>query len=325
MPSTTNPTFHLISVRELHPTFGAEISGVDFSRDVPDDVFGEILAAVTKYGICIFRATGLDDARHVRFAARFGELDDVTPYLAGGRPHRLSSAQLFDVGNVDLDGSVFAVDGVRSEWNRGNTLFHVDSSFNPRRASYSLLRAHELPPPNTGGATEYADTRTAFDELPEALKTELLAKQYIAAHSLWHSRKTAAPQTFAHVDPTDYPMGRHLLVQRHEPSRRMNLYLAAHVHHIEGPGLDLDLDAAQSRALFDMLYRHATQPRYVLRVEWQQPGDLILWDNTCVMHRATGGSFEGRYRRDMRRATVHDASSTAWGFNEHTDVRQGLP
>jgi alpha-ketoglutarate-dependent 2,4-dichlorophenoxyacetate dioxygenase len=204
-------------------------------------------------------------------------------------------------------------------FSQGNGLFHVDSSFNPRRAGYSLLRAHELPPRGTGGNTEYADTRTAFDELPAALKQELVEKDYIAAHSLWHSRKTAAPEFFADIQPEDYFMSRHKLIQRHEPSGRTNLYIAAHVHHIEG------LEPEKSKELFQTLYRHAMQPKYVLSVEWENDGDLILWDNTCVMHRATGGSFEGKYRRDMRRTTVHDGSSLAWGLNEKSDVRQGLP
>ncbi|KAJ9323545.1 hypothetical protein DTO027B5_4486 [Paecilomyces variotii] len=176
---TTEPSFKHITIKELHPTFGAEISGIDFSKPVDDDVFQEVLAAITKYGVCVFRQAGLDDERHVQFARKFGELDDVTPYIVGGRPHRLPFVELFDVGNVDLDGSVFAMDNVRRDWNKGNSLFHVDSSFNPRRAGYSLLRAHELPPKGTGGNTEYVDTRTAFDELPSDLKTELLSNDYI--------------------------------------------------------------------------------------------------------------------------------------------------
>lgn len=202
---------------------------------------------------------------------------------------------------------------------QGNGLFHVDSSFNPRRAGYSLLRAHELPPAGMGGETDFADVRTAFDELPSALKDELREKDYIAAHSLWHSRKTAAPATFADVNPDDYPMGRHRLVQRHEASGRETMYIAAHIHHIEG------LTPEESQALFDQLFHHATQSRYVLRIGWEQLGDLILWDNTSVMHRAVGGSFEGKFRRDMRRATVHDGSGSAWGLNEQSQVRQGLP
>lgn len=161
--------------------------------------------------------------------------------------------------------------------------------------------------------------RTAFDELPPELKTELKEKDYIAAHSLWHSRKVAAPITFTNINPEDYPMSRHKLVQKHEASGRETLYLAAHIHHIEG------LDAAASAALFNRLYVHATQPKYVLRVEWKGAGDLVVWDNTCVMHRAAGGSFEGKYRRDMRRATVHDGSCSAWGLNERSEIRQGLP
>ena len=97
---------------------------------------------------------------------------------------------------------------------KGNNLFHVDSSFNPRRAGYSLLRAHELPPRGTGGATDYADTRTAYDELPEVLKQELLDNDYVACHSLYHSRKTASPGFLEDINPEDHFMSRHRLVQR---------------------------------------------------------------------------------------------------------------
>ena len=202
---------------------------------------------------------------------------------------------------------------------QGNSLFHVDSSFNPRRAGFSLLRAVELPPAGMGGATEYADTRTAFDELPEDLKTELLTKDYVACHNLMHSRKKAAPDVLGHLEPEKAFMSRHKLVQPHEPSGRMNLYIAAHVHHIEG------LEPEQSQKLFDRLYAHAQQPKYVLSMPWENAGDLVIWDNTCVMHRATGGSYAGKYKRDMRRATVHDGSSYAWGLNEKTQERQGYP
>jgi alpha-ketoglutarate-dependent 2,4-dichlorophenoxyacetate dioxygenase len=151
------------------------------------------------------------------------------------------------------------------------------------------------------------------------LKEDLLREGYIVDHSLVHSRKLAAPEYCATMDPLDYPMGRHKLVQIHEPSGRMNLYIAAHAHHIEG------LDPESSRKLLDKLYEHAKQPKYVFEVVWENVGDLVIWDNTCVMHRSVGGSFEGKYKRDMRRATVHDGSSQAWGLNEHSDVRQGLP
>jgi alpha-ketoglutarate-dependent 2,4-dichlorophenoxyacetate dioxygenase len=202
---------------------------------------------------------------------------------------------------------------------QGNSLFHVDSSFNPRRAGFSLLLAHELPPQGYGGATAFADTRAAYEDLDEHLKQHLLERDYVAGHSMHHSRKVASPEFFADVNPEDYPFGRHRIVQRHERSGRMNLYIAAHVHHIEG------LEPAESRALFEKLYSHAQQDKYVVEVQWKQPGDLVIWDNTAVMHRAVGGAFQSKYRRDVRRATVHDDSSQAWGLNEHSNVRQGLP
>lgn len=176
--------------------------------------------------------------------------------------------------------------------NKGNSLFHVDSSFNPRRAGYSLLRAHELPPKGTGGATEFADTRTAFEELDEDLKQELLERDYVACHSLYHSRKLAAPEALSGLKPEEHFMGRHRLVQRHEGSGgRWNLYVASHVHHLE------NVDPEESRRVVERVYGHACQEKFVVSVEWEDEGDLVVWDNTCVMHRSTGGSFEGRFRR----------------------------
>ncbi|KAF2085429.1 alpha-ketoglutarate-dependent 2,4-dichlorophenoxyacetate dioxygenase [Saccharata proteae CBS 121410] len=308
-----------LSIIKLHPTFGAEIRGVDFAKPLDDVVFAEILDAITKYGVCVFRKTDLDDEHHVQFASRFGDLDDVKPYTAHGKKHRLSTEYLFDVSNLTETGSVAPLTSHRHAMNRGNTLFHVDSSFNACRSSYSLLRAAQLPPSGTGGNTEYADARTAWDDLTDELKKELLARDYVACHSLMHSRKMAAPEMLAHVDPTASPMSRHRLVQRHEPSGRMNLYIASHVHHVES------LSEEESQALLEKLYEHAQQPRYVLSIPWENDGDLILWDNTCVMHRATTGGYEGKYVRDMRRATVHDASENAWGLNERSDFRQGYP
>lgn len=112
-------------------------------------------------------------------------------------------------------------------------------------------------------------------------------------------------------------MSRHKLIQKHEPSGRMNLYIASHAHHIEG------VSAEKSKELLSTLYKHACQSKYVVSIDWQNNGDLLLWDNTCVMHRAAGGSFEGKYKRDMRRTTVHDGSIHGWGLNEQTTDRMG--
>ena len=246
----------------------------------------------------------------------------VRRYLSPQRKLRYAHLELFDAGNVDDGGAVISTDSARAHSNRGNTLFHVDSSFNPRRASFSLLRAVALPPPGTGGDTEFADSRTALAELPADLRAALAAAGgdgAVGAHSMAHSRRLASPEYFADLDATAAPMARHRLVQRHEPSGRPNLYVGAHLHHIEG------LPAAESAALVARLNAHVAQERYVFAVAWEQPGDLVVWDNRCVQHRAApGGSFEGRFARDLRRTTVHDDSPTAWGENDRDVTMPGF-
>jgi len=314
-----DPPYKTLSVKELHPTFGAEVHGVDFSQPISEEVLEEIVAVMAKYGFCVFRNTGLTDTAHVEFSRLFGELDDIRPYMTAGRKMRFEYIELFDAGNIDEKGEVLDPNAPRSHYGKGNALWHVDSSFNPRRAGFSLLRAYEIPPPGHGGDTQFADSRTAFDELPADLKDELLREDYVAAHSLYHSRKQGSPEFFKDLDPTQYKMHLHRLVQQHEPSGRMNLYVAAHAHHIEG------VSPEKSKELLDTLIKHATQPKNTVSVSWENVGDLIVWDNTCVMHRAAGGSYEGKYRRDLRRTTVHDGSNAAWGLNERVDSRTGFP
>lgn len=161
--------------------------------------------------------------------------------------------------------------------------------------------------------------RAAYRDLDAEFKQFLHEKGFIARHSLLHSRKLAAPECFKDVEPADHFMSRHSLLQVHERTGIRTIYLAKHIHSLEGVSLE------ESQAILDRIFDHATQDKYVINVEWHDPGDMIVWDNTCTMHRAVSGEFATKYRRDMRRATVHDDSSLAWGFNEKSDKRMGLP
>lgn len=164
-----------------------------------------------------------------------------------------------------------------------------------------------------------------------------------------HSRKKAAPQDspwLQEIDPAKLPMGRHSILQQHRPSGRMNLYIANHLHHLEYPPSTSPPAQTQAQTqststytytydpvpepkstkIINELLTHATQSKYVISIPWLSNGDLIVWDNTCVMHRAGEGTFTSQgYVRDMRRCTVHDGGADAWGWNERTEVRQGLP
>ncbi len=132
-----------------------------------------------------------------------------------------------------------------------------------------------------------------------------------------HNRKLAAPDIYASVDPHDFPFSKHKLVVPHTNGRN-TLYVTSYIHHIDG------MSEADSQQLVDTLLAHAAQPRFTHLVEWQNDGDLIMWDNTAVLHRATGGQYLTKHVRDMRRTTSHDVGPHGLGMNKEA-FRQGLP
>jgi alpha-ketoglutarate-dependent 2,4-dichlorophenoxyacetate dioxygenase len=243
------------------------------------------------YAVCVFRGTALTDESHIAFSRLLGQLEHA-PSLFGKGVKRFQHPELFDAGNLDASGQIL-VDERRRLYNKGNALWHTDSSFNPHRSAYSLLLAHEVPP--AGGDTEFADMRAAYDALPGAMKERL--ENLTAEHWLWHSRMLAGYPEPTEQERRAKPPAQHKLVQVHPGSGRKSLYIAAHASHIVGWPIE------DGRRLIRELIEFATQPEFVRAVAWRQPGDLVIWDNRCTMHRAT--SFEDtRYRRDMRRTTV---------------------
>lgn len=200
---------------------------------------------------------------------------------------------------------------------RANSLWHSDLAYNPRRSSYSLLRAVELPSrdPGTGeieGNTEFADSRTACEELAAGKKRELLTKDWTGVYNAAHSRKLGAPEYFKDVNPEEGPMARHKVVQEHVESGRMNLCVGAYLWRLEdGEGETV----SGSEEIIEFLNEHVAKKRFVASVRWEQPGDLVIWDNRAVLHRAGQFKGVGKHRRDMRRTTAFDQGPTAWGLN----------
>jgi len=277
----------------LGPGFVAEVHGVDFSRPVDPQTFAAIVAGMDRYGVSVFRNTGLDDEAHIAFSRLFGELERA-PKLFGSKLARFSHPELFDAGNLDREGNIL-VDDRRRMYNKGNALWHTDSSFNPHRSQYSLLLAHEVPP--SGGDTQFADMRGAYEALPAVMKERI--EGLVAEHWLWHSRQLAGYPPPTEDEKAAKPPARHALVQVHAGSGRKTLYIAAHASHIVGWPIE------EGRKLIGELIEFATQPRFTYTLGWKQPGDLVIWDNLCTMHRAT--AFEDtRFRRDMRRTTVYE-------------------
>jgi len=289
------------------PTFVAEITGIDFSKPVSDEQIKDVMDAQHRFGVTIYRDTGLDDRRHVEFSRQLGELEHVPKFSGPKTVPRFAYSELFDAGNTDKDGNIVQKNTRRWWYNKGNALWHTDSSFNQHRSKYSCLLAHSVP--KEGGNTNFADVRQAFRDLPEEKKAEL--RPLVIEHNLWHSRRIAAPDEYQ--APTEYelaakPPARHKLVQT-APDGGETLFIAAHAEYVVGWSKE------DSQKLIWDLIKHCTQPQYTVSVKWHQPGDLVIWDNRQTMHTATPFSDQMEVR-DMRRTTVFDDGPFSWGVPE---------
>ena len=283
-----------LRVTPLHQHIGAEIVGVDLTRPVPADVFAEIEAAFNRHAVLVFPDQALTDEQQIAFSRHFGPLE-VTPNYAGDKLR--IRADIADISNLDHEGRVLSADDRRRVFNLGNQLWHTDSSFKRVPAKCSLLSAREIPP--TGGETEFADMRAAYDALSEERKRQL--DGLVAEHSIYYSRSRIGFGDFNDDISRQLPPVPQLLVRRHSGSGRKNLYLASHASHVIGWPLE------QGRALIDELIAFATQPRFVYSHRWRV-GDLVMWDNRCTMHR--GRPYDETCRRVMHRTTVSDTANS---------------
>lgn len=279
-----------IRVEPLSERFGAEISGVDITRPLDRQTQRKIIDIQNKWGVTVWRDTGLDDASHVAFSRIFGHVE-LAPRHAG-KPSRMSEPELFDASNLDLAGNIVDNESIRLGA-KGNRLWHSDSSFMQVRSAQALLLCHEAPP--HGGPTWFADTRSAYEDLPQAMKDKLEGLQ--AVHSyFWSRRRAGYPYTEEEVDAK--PQATHPLIHIHAGSGRKALFVGAHTRDIVG------MDREKGRKLIDELVTWCTQPHYVFAAHYK-PGDMTIWDNLCSLHR--GGEYDDTlYRRDMRRTTVRD-------------------
>ena len=282
-----------VSVTPLHPHLGAEIGGLDLSKPVPPDVFGEIEAALNRHAVLIFPDQPVTDDQQLAFSRLFGPLE-TNPIYAGEKRRRLSRAELSDISNLDPDGRIMALDNPRRMFNLGNQLWHTDSSFKYVPARASLLSAREVPP--QGGETEFADLRAAYDALPAEKKGKL--EGLVAEHSIFHSRSILGFSDFHDDVRRELPPAPQCVVRTHAGSGRKTLYLASHASHIIGWPIE------EGRRLIEELIAFATQPQFVYQHRWRR-GDLVMWDNRCTMHRGRPYD-EKRYRRVMHRTTVSD-------------------
>jgi alpha-ketoglutarate-dependent 2,4-dichlorophenoxyacetate dioxygenase len=276
-----------IVVTRLTPVFAARVDGVDITRALDASAWERVRAAFEEHSVLVFRGQALDDERQVAFSRRFGSLE-VTRSMnpAAGTPFARQS-------NLDIKtGDVIPAGDRRMVYQLANMLWHSDSSFKPVPSLCSLLSARIVPP--EGGATEFASMRAAYAALTDEMKRHVAA--LIVVHDFAWSRDQVQPGFFTERERAEYPPVRHPLVRANPANGRCALFMGAHASHIEG------MSVAEGRALLKELLDHATQPAFVYRHDWRE-GDLVVWDNRSVLHRAT--PYDSlRHKRLMQRTTI---------------------
>ena len=283
-------------VRQVHPVFVGEVTGIDLRQPLDSAGVAAIEAAIARHAVLVFPDQPLSDEQQIAFSRRFGPLETSIRKLRGDNRDRLDP-HISDISNLDEKNAMMARDDRRRIGQLANQLWHTDSSFKPIPARYSLLSARVIPP--EGGETEFADLRAAYDALPDRTKAEI--EDLVAEHWYLYSRSQIGFADFSAEERAGLEPVRQVLVRVHPGSGRKTLYLASHASHIVG------MPVPEGRLLLRDLMEHATQQQFVYRHQWRV-GDLVMWDDRCTMHR--GRSYDPRHVRDMHRTTVSDERST---------------
>jgi alpha-ketoglutarate-dependent 2,4-dichlorophenoxyacetate dioxygenase len=286
-----------VTIRKLHPLFVGEVSGVDLTRPISGDDADAIERGMDDYAVLVFKNQDITDEQQLAFANNFGEREN----RKGGsvtkkEDYRLSSG-LADVSNLGKDGKPLPKDSRAHLFNLGNCLWHSDSSFRSIPAKFSLLSARVVNP--TGGNTEFADMRAAYDALDDAARAEI--EHMVCEHSLMTSRGALGFLDYTDEEKEMFKPVLQRLVRTHPVHGRKSLYLSSHAGAIQG------MSVPEARVLLRDLNDHATQPQFVYVHKWTLH-DLVMWDNRQTMHRVR--RYDQSQPRDMRRATVAGSAPT---------------
>lgn len=280
-----------ISIKRVGLTFVGRVTGLDLAQPLDAAAVAAIEAGMDEHAVLIFPAQDLTDDQQIAFSENFGPLENT----AGGnvtKAHELRlNPRMADVSNLGKDGKPLARDDRRRMFNLGNQLWHSDSSFRATPAKYSILSGRIVS--TSGGNTEFADMRAAYDALDDRTKQEVA--DLVCEHSLITSRGALGFDSLTDEERAMFKPVQQRLLRTHPVTGRKSLYLSSHAGSILG------WPVPEARAFLRDLNEHATQSKFVHVHQWQK-FDLVMWDNRQTMHRVR--RFDADQVRDMRRTTV---------------------
>jgi len=278
------------------PTGGplaADIVGLDLSRPLPDQVFQRIHDAWMKHLVLRFRGQNLTKDQLLDFSRRFGELDKA-PINVLGKPWVEGYPDMAVMSNIVEQGQPIGSLGY------GEAVWHTDMSYQEITPTGALLYALEVT--KTGGETGFISMYQAYETMPEDLRSAIEGKSIkhdASYNSAGELRKGFKPVT----DPSEAPGAIHPAVIRHPVTGRKALFLGRRPN-----GYIMGMSLADSEALLDRVWAHASRPQFAWYQKWQV-GDLLMWDNRSVMHKRT--AFDPNERRYMYRTQVKGGRPSA--------------
>jgi taurine dioxygenase len=277
-----------VQIKNLNAALGAEVGGVDLSRSLPQADIDAIAAAWRERLVVVFHGQNLSDPQLIAFSRNFGELDPPGPNPYG-EPVNKAHPELNVISNVVENGKPIGNLG------DGEAVWHADMTYVEVPCKAALLHALEVPPPEAGGNTYFANMFRAYETLPAELKKSVEGK--IAVHDA--SRNSAGMLRKGYKEVTDVREtvgARHPLVRTEPKTGRKALFLGRRPNaYVPGIGV------AESEALLDALWAHATQSSFTMCHQWQV-GDLLMWNNLSVLHRRD--PFDPKSRRIMHRSQI---------------------
>jgi alpha-ketoglutarate-dependent taurine dioxygenase len=270
-------------IRPLTDRFGAEIIGVDISRDLDAATMAEIEAAWFRHSILLFRNVEMTPAQHVAFTRRLGPLHIMEPleFNLPGFP------EVLVVSNVVKDDKPLGIK--RAGWG-----WHSDGEDKAIPNAGSFLYAMKLPPAD--GDTLYADTYAAFAALPADVRRTIMGRRVCFSRARFHEVYYPELPPLTEAQKQARPDVWHPIARRHPRSGWTALFIGRWAYKIEG------LPDREAEDLIRYLQEFATRPEFVYRHKWKV-GDALLWDNRCAQHCATPFD-DTKYERHMQRTTL---------------------
>jgi alpha-ketoglutarate-dependent taurine dioxygenase len=271
-------TLRSCALRRLSPAGGVRLDAFELSLPLTPATKGAIAAAFLAHHVVVFPDQSLTREQQFAFAANFGEVEAHGAHRPGDQAGGKRYAVAHVMSNLGADGNPTVGYSPAANYH-----WHTDKPYRPAPPPLTILYAVEVPPDGAGhgGDTEFANMALAYDALPDETRRRIAGLRVVF-------RPASDPSGAA----ADHP-----LVRTHPDTGRKSLYLGNHSTHISF------LPMAEGGGLLEELLEHATQRQFVYAHRWQR-GDLVMWDNRCLLHRVVLGDALRQYRRVMHRSVV---------------------